>query len=201
MEMGRRKMIWGGGPPLGFYKRKPLTWPGNEPLMVIGPPGSFKTVGIVIPTLLDTELPAKRSFLVFDPKGEVTAVCLKWLQYVYGPENVDIINPYGVLTDIRPDLKSCGWNPIGDLDVNSPTFTDETAARANASIKTESNETQKFFPDAGRTGVDGVMQEEVREAVKEGRPPDFSKIRDFFAKDGKKLSADVKRIMAKNDRD
>ena len=50
-------MIWRGGVPLGFDRdtNKPISYDGNAPVLVIGPPGSNKTVGIVINQLLDDE--------------------------------------------------------------------------------------------------------------------------------------------------
>jgi type IV secretory pathway TraG/TraD family ATPase VirD4 len=67
-------MIWKGGVPLGFDRKtgRALAYEGNAPVLVIGPPGSNKTVGIVMNQLLDDV--SGRSYIVMDPKGEVCAV-------------------------------------------------------------------------------------------------------------------------------
>ena len=100
-------MIWKGS-PLGFTREgAAIGHDGNEPTLIFGPPGSSKTVGVVMCQLLDE--PGGRSFIVIDPKGECAAVTARYRREVCGAENVKIINPYGVLLDQRPDLKSDGW--------------------------------------------------------------------------------------------
>ena len=71
-------MIW-NGVPLGFDKSgKPISYnetadgSGNAPTLVFGPPGSFKSVGLIATALLDDI--SQRSYVVIDPKGEVTAI-------------------------------------------------------------------------------------------------------------------------------
>src|SRR5437868_432248 len=113
--------------------------------LILGPPGSSKAVGVICNQLLDE--PGRRSFVVIDPKGEIAAITARYRREVCGKDNVKIINPYGLLVDKRPDLKSDKWNPLGDLNPKSPTLGDECAARADALVKEESNQTQKHFPD------------------------------------------------------
>src|SRR5690348_1245214 len=132
-------MIW-KGVPFGFAReneKQPNTYTGDAPVLAFGPPGSSKTVGFVMNQLLDDV--SKRSYIVIDPKGEIAAVTARFRRKV---GDVKIINPYGLLTDIRADLISDGWNPIGDLDPASPAFGDDCAARGDALIKTNANESQ-----------------------------------------------------------
>ena len=62
-------MIW-KGTPLGFERDgkaidyTPATMRGNAPCLVQGPPGSFKSVGLVMYQLLDDDS-GKRSFVIF----------------------------------------------------------------------------------------------------------------------------------------
>ena len=62
--------------------------------LIIGPPGSSKSVGVIVPMLLDE--PGLRSFVVIDPKGEVAAITSRYRRRV---SDVKIINPYGLLVD------------------------------------------------------------------------------------------------------
>jgi len=106
-------MIWNGGVPLGFDANgAPLAYHGDTPTLIFGPPGSFKTVGVIATQLLDDE--SKRSYVVIDPKGEVCAITSKFRRRV---SDAKIINPYQLLVAERPDMKSDGWNPLGDLVV------------------------------------------------------------------------------------
>src|SRR5271155_5589454 len=138
-------MIWDGA-PCGFDRDgKPISYnagddgSGNAPTLVFGPPGTSKTVGLVATQLLDDDR-GKRSYVVIDPKGEVCAITSKFRRTV---GDVKIINPYGLLVDQRPDMKSDGWNPLGDLDPASPKFGDDCAAKGDALVKADSNEHQK----------------------------------------------------------
>ena len=66
---------------------------GNAPTLILGPPGSKKTVGLVATQLLDE--PGKRSFIVVDPKLEIAAITANYRRKVCGGNNVKIVNPYG----------------------------------------------------------------------------------------------------------
>lgn len=167
-------MIW-DGVPLGFDgKERPISYnasadgSGNAPTLIFGPPGSFKTVGLICSELLDE--PGKRSYVVLDPKGEICAITSKYRREMGGAENVKIINPYGLLVDERPDMTSDCWNPLGDLEPGALGFGDECQAKAAAVIKTESNESQKHFPDAARSAATLSTIWEVQEADAQGLP-------------------------------
>jgi type IV secretion system protein VirD4 len=86
--------IWRGS-PLGFDRNgEPIFYDGNAATLIIGPPGSSKSVGIIVPMLLDE--PGQRSFVVIDPKGEVAAITSRYRRRV---GDVVIVNPYGLLVD------------------------------------------------------------------------------------------------------
>jgi type IV secretion system protein VirD4 len=160
-------MIW-NGVPLGFDRSgNPIAYnetadgSGNAPTLVFGPPGSFKTVGLVVPQLLDDDS-ARRSYVVIDPKGEITAITSRFRRRV---SDVKIINPYGLLVNERPDMASDCWNPLNDLDPASPGFIDACQAKGNALIKTDSNEHQRHFPDSARSGITATIAFVVREVL------------------------------------
>src|SRR3712207_2629347 len=121
-------MIWDGS-PLGFDygDGRPLSYnagddgSGNAPTLILGPPGSAKTVGLVCTELLDE--PGLRSYVAFDPKGEICAITSAYRRRV---SDVKIINPYGLLVNERPDMASDQWNPLGDLEPGTLGFGDES---------------------------------------------------------------------------
>ena len=87
-------MIWQGS-PLGFDRNgNPISYNGNAATLIIGPPGSSKSVGVIVPMLLDDA--GLRSFVVIDPKGEAAAITSRYRRTV---SDVQIINPYGLLVD------------------------------------------------------------------------------------------------------
>ena len=194
-------MIW-QGVPFGFARENeklPLTYTGDAPVLVFGPPGSSKTVGFVMNQLLDDVSP--RSYIVIDPKGEIAACTARFRRQVGGPGSVKIINPYGLLTDIRPDLQSDGWNPLADLDPASPAFGDDCAARGDALIKTNANESQPIFPNSARSALTAAVNYEVRTARLLDETPSLPACRALLTLDTEQLVEQVDRMIATGDPD
>jgi type IV secretion system protein VirD4 len=205
--------IWDGVPQGFGRKGKALSYnkshdgSGNAPSLIFGPPGSRKTVGLIVPQLLDEA--GKRSFVVIDPKGEIAAICANYRRRVCGADNVKIINPYGLLTDIRPDLKSAQWNPLNDLEPGDRlTFADEAQARGDALIKTSTHESNPFFPDAARSGVTaGVMWEVLQADAMTAAHPDapvprsLANVRRTLCQEPEKLKATIKEMVDSGDYD
>ena len=189
--------IWRGS-PLGFDRNgAPISYDGNAATLIIGPPGSSKSVGIIAPMLLDD--PGERSFVVIDPKGEIAAITSRYRRRV---SDVKIINPYGLLADMRPDLSSDKWNPLGELDPGERTFGDNCAAICGAVIKTDSNEHQKHFPDSAREGVTGTTMFTVRDArARSGAVARLADVREIMCLEPKALRAAVERMMQLGDYD
>jgi type IV secretion system protein VirD4 len=203
---GEVTMIW-DGVPLGFDRNgRPISYnasadgSGNAPTLIFGPPGSFKTVGLICSELLDE--PGKRSYVVLDPKGEICAITSKYRREVCGAENVKIINPYGLLVEERPDIKSDCWNPLNDLEPDALGFGDECQAKAAAVIKTESNESQKHFPDAARSAATLSTIWEVREADAQGLPRSLpNALRNTLCKPPDELRALIEKMVKSPDFD
>jgi type IV secretion system protein VirD4 len=209
----RSRPIW-RGVPLGFDRNGvPIDYSkaddggGNAPTLVFGPPGSFKTVGLVATALLaDT---SKRSYVVIDPKGEICAVTSKFRRRV---SDVKIINPYGLLVKERPDMKSHGWNPLNDLtpyEIDPATgdkrpalaFGDDCQAKGDAMIKTGSNEHQPHFPDSARSGVTATIIYEVRDADAQDIPRSLPQVRGVLTQEAEKLKASIKEMVDSGDFD
>jgi type IV secretion system protein VirD4 len=196
-------MIW-RGVPLGFdHHGRPIDYSdrddgnGNAPTVVIGPPGSNKTVGLVATQLLDDDSGA-RSYVVLDPKGEICAITSKFRRTV---SEVKIINQYGLLADERPDMQSDGFNPLDDLDPDALTFGDECQAKGEALIKTGSNEHQPHFPDSARSGITATIMWEVKEADAEQRPRSLPRVRRMLMQPPDKLRAFVQKMVDTGDYD
>lgn len=196
-------MIW-NGVPLGFDRSgNPISYnettdgSGNAPTLVLGPPGSAKTVGLVVPQLLDDD-GGRRSYVVICPKGEVTAISSRFRRRV---SDVKIINPYGLLADERPDMASDCWNPLADLDPASPGFIDECQAKGAALIKTESNESQKHFPDSARSGITATIAWVAREALAHNEPPLLATARNILTQPPDRLRAIMQQMVDSGDFD
>src|ERR1700674_1357915 len=198
-------MIW-DGVPLGFDRDgRPIAYneshdgSGNAPTLVFGPMGSRKSVGLVATQLLDE--PGQRSFVVIDPKGEIAAITANYRRRVCGAANVKIINPYGELVSVRPDLVSDKWNPLVDLDPDALSFGDDCQAKGNSLIKTTSGESQPHFPDSARSGLTGTMMWEVKEADRVGRPRSLPNVRALLTLDEKAMRATVEKMAESKDFD
>lgn len=193
-------MIW-DGVPFGFSRENekvPVTYTGNAPVLVFGPPGSSKTVAFVMNQLLDDI--SRRSYIVIDPKGEIAAVTARFRRKLRG-HTVRIINPYGVLTDVRPDLKSDGWNPLADLDPSSQNFADDCAARGDALIKTNANESQPIFPNSARSALTSRINFEARTARLLGEQASLPAVRAMLTLDAEPFFDEVDRMIATGDPD
>jgi type IV secretion system protein VirD4 len=128
MRPGTRESIY-----LGRYYDDKTKQAGDEILyederhiLVFGPTGCGKGAGFLSPNLLKGL--EEQSVIVIDPKGELAAVTAEHRRQI-GHE-VIILNPFNVL-----DLGSEGFNPLANLDPNSPSFYDDAAGLGEALIK------------------------------------------------------------------
>jgi len=106
---------------------------GERHLITIGPNGSGKGTGLIVPNLSD--LP--RSILIIDPKGEAAAITAR-KRATFG--RVVILNPFGVLAGHLPHLKSDCFNPLPSLDPDADFFPDDATGIAEALVKVEGTE-------------------------------------------------------------
>jgi len=197
------RQIWKGGVPLGFDGpgkwARPIAYSkkqdrsGNAPTLVIGPPGSSKTVGLIATQLLDE--PGKRSFIVLDTKAELAAITANYRRRVCGKDNVNIINPYGLLTAKRPDLKSDQWNPCNALEPGSLGYGDECGALGDAAVKPDLNEHQPHFSDCARSAITGGAMYLVKDADAKGMARSLPSIRALFTQEPAKLKKSIEQMM------
>ena len=152
------------GPYLGAFLDKraasgAIRYSGPKHLITIGPPGSGKSAGLVVPNVAD--LP--RSMLIIDPKGEIAAITAKARARL---GKVVVLNPFGIFADELPHLKSQGFNVMAGLDPRSDDFADDAAALAEALITIE-NDHQKFFPLSARNIMTAlIMWEKLQRGAK-----------------------------------
>lgn len=195
-------MIWDGS-ALGFDRDVgPISYnasddgSGNAPTLVLGPQGTSKTV-LICNELLDE--PGRRSYIIFDPKGEICAVTSAYRRLV---SDVKIINPYGLLVDERPDMRSDQWNPLGDLDPDDAlTFGDEGQAKAAALITANANDANSYFTDAARSAATLAVMWEVREARAGGMPPSLPNVRAMLTLAADALRPVIERMVECDDFD
>jgi type IV secretion system protein VirD4 len=116
---------------------------GEGHIMTLGPPGSGKTRGLVIPNLHRL---TDWSIVLIDPKGAACAHTAVHRARKEGPkvigDNIIVIDPFNVmgknyprLVEKYPFLKSVGYNPIGALQPDSDDFVDDANRLAQANIK------------------------------------------------------------------
>jgi type IV secretion system protein VirD4 len=101
--------------------------------ITIGPNGSGKGTGLIIPNLAA----GLRSIFIIDPKGEAAAITARMRARL---GKVVIINPFNVMADRLPHLKSSGFNPLTLLDPRSDNFPDDASGIAEALVRIEGSE-------------------------------------------------------------
>ena len=125
---------------LGMVEGQSLRQRNALHTLVIGPPGSNKSVGLAIPNIASL----LRSLAIMDIKGELCAVTYHARAKL---GRVIVLNPFGELLEGRPWMQSHGWNPLLYLDAESPDFA-ATARTIADCIVTKSTGSGEFFSTA-----------------------------------------------------
>ena len=138
------------GPYLGLTLDKhadPVHYPGPLHLMLWGPNGSGKDMRIITQHLAQL----RRSICVVDPKAEQAAITARHRAKF---SKVIIINPFELLTDTHPWLKSHGFNPLAraDFDPSNKDFNDKATSLGDFLIKIDGPEA--FFATGGKALID-----------------------------------------------
>jgi type IV secretion system protein VirD4 len=113
--------------------RSEVRYRDNIHVVTIGPTGSGKGTGLIIPNLSGL----KRSIFIIDPKGEAAAVTARARARL---GRVIPINPFNVLADTLPHLQSQGFNALTLLDPRSDNFPDDASGIAEALVRVEGSE-------------------------------------------------------------
>ena len=107
-DVRKMKLLDGFCMVLGRYKGKLLKLPETLSTLVVAPPGTGKTVGVVIPTILESK---NLSIIVNDPKPEL---CFKTSGYRQTMGPVFIIN-WGADDDPANGVFYPNWNPLAAI--------------------------------------------------------------------------------------
>jgi len=160
---------------------------GNAPCTILGPPGSSKSVGLIVPQLLDDDSGQRNYYVFGDAKGELCSITSKFRSTV---SHVAVANYAGVL-----GIKSDKWNPLNELDPKSRGYGEACQAIATALIPPEPNEHNKHFTDGTRSAAMLAIMRTVRRADGEGRVRDMRDVREFLLQDPDKLKAVIEEIV------
>jgi type IV secretion system protein VirD4 len=144
----------------------------REPIhaITIGPNGSGKGTRLIIPNL--AELP--RSIFIIDPKAEALAITGRARAKL---GRVHIINPFNVLAERFPHLKSHGYNPMAGLDQQSDDFVDDATLMGLAMVPERGNGgsgDSHFFNSSAQALATALV---MREKIKNGADANIANVR------------------------
>jgi type IV secretion system protein VirD4 len=131
------------GPYLGVFAGEgqpaAIRYRGPKHLLVFGPPGASKSMGLVVPNLAHL----RRSMIVIDPKSQLTAICARKRASM---GRVITLDPFGRF--------SSSWNPLLQLNPDSDDFAGDAFCIADALVeKSGGGGNHRFFEDASENLV------------------------------------------------
>jgi type IV secretion system protein VirD4 len=135
------------------HERESVGYPGGAHLVTIGPAGSGKGTGLIVPNLSTL----RRSILIIDPKGEAAAITAR-KRAQFGP--VIIINPFDVFANELPYLKSNGFNPLAALDPEQDDFTDDCTGIGQALIGKQGRGNGAIFSGSAQDLITALVMHE-----------------------------------------
>lgn len=156
-HLRRAGMLKPGGLFLGALKGNDIFQHGEGHILTIAPPGSGKTTGLVIPTILEWR---DGSMVITDPSAELTAQTARARSRY---SKVVILNPWrrGMKEDTGIDFGDTGFNPLSFLS-DSPELS--TEARLVAALLLPEHEAVKdpMWISLGRDLLTGLITAMVR---------------------------------------
>ena len=115
--MIKSSLALNGSPSTGKIG-KPVTYPLKSHITLFGPAGTGKGATLEIPNLTINLFGT--SIFSIDPSGQNAAVTAQ-ARRLAGC-SVLALNPYGMHTQLYPDLESCGFNPLSILNPKNDDF-------------------------------------------------------------------------------
>jgi type IV secretion system protein VirD4 len=123
---------------LGYRGGCGIGWKDDRHVLTVAGNRSGKGVSLLVPNLLLYE----GSVIAIDPKGELAAITC-WARYEMGQRCI-VLDPFGA----NGRYASASFNPLDELDINSPTIVDDAAQIADALIV--SNQKDPYWTDNAR---------------------------------------------------
>ena len=127
---------------------QPIRYQGEKSIITIGPSGSGKLAS----TIAYAVALCPASIILNDPKGEAAAISAQHRQK-FG--KVFVLNPFNVLVDECPFMRSAAFNPLADLDPAAEDFSSDCTMLADAVIVAEGKE--PYWTDSARNLVAGII--------------------------------------------
>jgi type IV secretion system protein VirD4 len=142
------------GGSIGLTRPEAYHYRGERHILLYGPNASGKDSSIITPNLAEL----KRSVFVIDPKGEQAAITARARSRF---SRVLVINPFDLLVETHPHLKSCRFNPLRSINVKLKTFVDDCVELARALVKVDPIDPQKHFAESARALVAALIMWEI----------------------------------------
>lgn len=134
--------------------RVALRYPGEKHLIFFGPTGSGKSMSVIVPNAQCL----RRSMIIIDPKGDVTAITARRRKAI--GDKVIVLNPFGMFTKKRRWMKSAGWNPLLHLKDDKPNFASLAMCIADAIVEElggAGNSNSAFFDRSAKNFVQALV--------------------------------------------
>jgi type IV secretion system protein VirD4 len=152
-DLRKACLLKSGGIRFGFsksLKRLYFNTPGH--LLVVAGARTGKAVTLLVETILT--LPKRYSLFVFDPKGELCAICGHWRKRL---GEVYVLNPFNILSECMKGLKQARFNPMASLDPASVGFHSDCDKIADAICWEESGGSENHWIISARQLISGVI--------------------------------------------
>lgn len=157
---------------LGYRAGKGVGFRDDRHVMLVAGSRAGKGVSIIIPNMLLYEGPV----LAIDPKGELAGVTARQRAKGLG-QTVHVLDPFNRSGDGTLPYRA-SFNPLAEIDPDSPEAVDDAALLADALIVSEpGSSTDRHWTDAARELVKIVILDALTE------PPErrhLGHVRDFF---------------------
>ncbi len=156
---------------LGKSLFNPRTIIGSEDkrhMLTVAATRAGKGTTAIIPNLLLW----KGSAIVVDPKGTNAIVTARRRREL--EQNVQIIDPFSITNE-----ESASFNPLQDLNPNSPTIREDIYLIAEALVIPDPNQKERHWDNGARTVIAGLIAQLISDP--KYKNPNLSHIRDLLA--------------------
>lgn len=133
---------------------KDLAYSGDSHILTIAPPGTGKTAGVVIPSLLTDQ----SSMVVTDTKGALTSMTAGFRRDVLG-QKVVILNPWAdeIAKDTGESLGDTGFNPLSLIRAGDPAVIDNAELLGKLLCPTPPDSKDTYWTDTGADILTGLL--------------------------------------------